>query len=112
MQLSSQDIKRLERLGHRSRNFARIKKGFRTLKNVDGFCFFFDIKSGGCKVYRNRPEGCRYYPIVYCLKEGKPTIDEQVCSKAYTVTEEEMNRIAPKLTRLVRRILEDSRTET
>jgi len=112
MQLSHQDIKRLERIGYRSKNFATTRKGIRTLKNVDGVCFFFNTKCSGCKVYENRPEGCRYYPIAYCLEEGKPIIDEEVCSKAYTVTKEEMNRIAPKLTELVRRIMEDSHTET
>jgi len=108
MQLSSQDIKRLERLGYRGRNFTAKRKDFRTLKNVNGVCYFFDIKSKSCKAYANRPEGCRYYPVIYCLDEGKPIIDEEVCDKASTVTKEELKRITPKITKLIKRIMNET----
>jgi Fe-S-cluster containining protein len=112
MQLSSQDVKRLERLGYTSRNFTTLKKGFLTLKNVGGVCFFFNTKSNSCNVYANRPEGCRYYPVIYSLDDKKPTIDEAVCDKASTITKEELGKITPKLTKLIRRILNDSHAET
>jgi len=108
MQLSSEDIKRLESLGYRSKDFTTTRKRFRSLKNVNGVCYFFDTKSNSCKVYANRPEGCRYYPVIYCLDEEKPIIDEEVCKKASTVTKEELKRITPKLTKLIKRIIEET----
>ena len=111
MQLSSEDIKRLERLGYRSRDFTTRRKRFRSLKNVNGVCYFFDTKSNSCKVYEKRPEGCRYYPVIYCLDEGKPIIDEEVCKKASTITKEEMKRITPKLTKLIKGIMNQTRAE-
>ena len=93
MQLSSQDIKRLERLGYTGRDFTTTRRGFRTLKNVNGACYFYDAKNKSCKVYKKRPEGCRYYPIMYYLDDGNPIIDEETCNKAHTITKEEIDII-------------------
>jgi Fe-S-cluster containining protein len=92
-----------------SRDFTKTREGFRTLRNVNGVCYFYDTERKSCKVYEKRPEGCRYYPVMYCLDEGKPIIDEETCNKAYTITKAELKKITPRLTRLVMRILEDSR---
>jgi Fe-S-cluster containining protein len=110
MQLSSRDIERLERLGYASRDFTTTRRGFRTLRNVDGVCYFYDAENKSCKVYEKRPEGCRYYPVMYCLDEGKPIIDEETCNKTYTITKGELKKITPRLTRLIKRILEDLRS--
>lgn len=108
MQLSSQDIRRLEKLGYSGEDFTTTRKGFRTLKNVCGVCYFFDPNTNKCRAYQNRPEGCRYYPIIYNLDKGKPELDEEYCEKARTVTGDEMKKIAPRLTRLIKRIIKES----
>jgi Fe-S-cluster containining protein len=105
MQLSTQDISRLKRLDYDPADFTTKKEGFKTLRNIKGVCYFFDAKSSSCKVYTNRPEGCRYYPIVYSIDEGRPIVDEEVCKKASTITEEDLEKTAPKLARLVRKLM-------
>lgn len=109
MQLSVQDIKRLERLGYNRKEFTIMKKGFRSLRNLNDVCFFFDPESKHCKVYANRPEGCRFYPIVYSLSDKKPIIDNEVCRNTSTITISELERASPDLTRLIKRIIEESR---
>ncbi len=108
MQLSLNDIRRLEKLGYDRGDFTIIKDGFYTLKNRKGACYFFDTKSRCCKAYAKRPLGCRYYPIVYSLDKNQPIIDEEECHKASTITEHELKTTAPKLARLIRRIIKDS----
>ncbi len=108
MQLSLSDILRLEKLGYFRRDFARIEDGLYTLRNHDGACFFFDTQSRSCKVYSDRPEGCKYYPIIYSLDENRSITDSEECHRASTITERELRASAPNLARLVKRILRDS----
>jgi Fe-S-cluster containining protein len=108
MQLSLDDIQRLERLGYTSSEFVRIKDGFYTLKNRNGACFFFDTESSSCRVYVSRPDGCRFYPIIYSMDDGHPIIDGEECHRATTITEHELRTTTPKLARFIKRVLRDS----
>ena len=72
MQLSDKDVKRLEKIGFKRDEFSTVIDGVRVLRNVDGKCFF--LKNGKCSVYRQRPLGCRLYPVVYDVDEGKAVI--------------------------------------
>ena len=107
MQLSPQDVSRLKKLGYSPADFSTRKEGFVTLRNVKGVCYFFDRKTSSCRVYANRPEGCRYYPIVYSVDEGKPMIDEEVCQRTSTITADDLKKTAPKLTRLARNLIKN-----
>ena len=40
-------------------------EGFFQLKNADGYCVFFDPTTKLCKNYAVRPQGCRFYPLIY-----------------------------------------------
>ena len=35
------------------------------LKNIEGHCVFFDLTSKICKIYKYRPQGCRFYSLIY-----------------------------------------------
>ncbi|RLF16184.1 MAG: YkgJ family cysteine cluster protein [Thermoprotei archaeon] len=100
MPLTEDDVRRLERLGYRG--FYELRDGLLRLKNVDGHCFFYDPKSRTCRVYPDRPEGCRVYPFIYVEGVGV-TVDPE-CSAAYTATEEDVARAAPKVLRLLRKL--------
>jgi hypothetical protein len=108
MQLCLDDIQRLEKLGYPRKAFVRIKDGLFTLRNRDGACFFLDAESRSCKVYASRPEGCKFYPIIYSMDTGNPIIDREECHKAKTVTDNEVKIATPRLARLIKRVLEDS----
>jgi hypothetical protein len=45
---------------------------------------------------------------VYSLDKKQPIIDEEECHKASTITEHELKATAPKLARLIKRIIKDS----
>ena len=62
MPLSLADIERLRGLGYRVGDFMMYSGGERRLRNVDGVCFF--LGDDGCRVYLDRPAGCRFYPLV------------------------------------------------
>jgi len=53
-----------------------ISDGIYQLKNTNGTCFFFNSKTMKCKIYRYRPMGCRFYPIIYDLKEDRCILDK------------------------------------
>lgn len=65
MVLLRADVERLERLGYKREDFARYSGGLLVLRNVNGYCYFYDRVSGLCKVYYSRPLGCRLYPLVF-----------------------------------------------
>ncbi len=49
------------------------KDGFWQLRNIKKYCFFFNKKTKLCSIYSFRPEGCRYYPLIYL-------VDIEICS--------------------------------
>jgi len=49
------------------------KEGFWQLKNINKYCFFFNNNTKECSIYEFRPEGCRYYPLIYLT-------DIKICS--------------------------------
>ena len=63
MTLSEGDITRIEKLGHEIDEFLEEKDGFMTLRNIDNHCVF--LKDKKCSIYDNRPQGCRFYPLIY-----------------------------------------------
>jgi Fe-S-cluster containining protein len=60
--------------------FVKINEdGHRMLRNKGGddekSCVFLD-SNGLCSIYDHRPEGCRFYPIIWDLNEGFPIADD------------------------------------
>lgn len=106
MLLSMRDIERLERRGFKREEFAvKLPSGVYQLRNVNGACFF--LKDGLCSVYEDRPEGCRYYPVVLS-EDGKKCIRDELCPNSHTVTRRELREICPKLRRLYKEIVHSS----
>jgi Fe-S-cluster containining protein len=52
-------------------------EGLNQLKNIDGHCIFFNMTSKLCDIYRNRPQGCRFYPLIYDPLRKKCVFDEE-----------------------------------
>ena len=73
MALSEKDITRIEDLGYEISDFLEEKDGFMILKNLDGRCFF--LKGKLCSIYVDRPQGCRFYPLIYDLEIDNFVID-------------------------------------
>ncbi|MBY8979591.1 MAG: YkgJ family cysteine cluster protein [Candidatus Lokiarchaeota archaeon] len=69
MLLSSKDIARIKKNNPKHlkiANFVRkTEEGFNQLKNVKGYCVFFDRAAKMCTIYDERPQGCRFYPLIY-----------------------------------------------
>ncbi len=63
MTLSEEDITRIHTLGYEIEEFLEEKEGFMTLRNIDNHCIF--LKNKRCSIYENRPQGCRFYPLIY-----------------------------------------------
>ena len=89
MLLLKEDLERLTSLGFRVEDFA-VKEGkLYRLRNVDGFCYFYDKKRRICRVYDYRPLGCSLYPIVIDVDSGSLTLDDY-CPLADTTRMEEL----------------------
>lgn len=103
MLLSRADIRLLERAGYDRRKFVRFdKQGFAYLRNSRGYCVFYRTAKHRCGVYRNRPLGCRIYPMIYSEEDG--VIADELCPLSETVSEKEIELKAEKLRRLLREI--------
>ncbi len=85
MLLSKKDIKRLEKKGFSQNQFLQYdNQGYAQLKNLDGYCFFYDLKNQKCSVYVDRPAGCRVYPVI--LDEEVGIILDDICESRNSIT--------------------------
>ena len=108
MTLTRDDVERIEALGYDRKDFlVRVMAGFCELRNVDGKCFFYDPVTKMCRIYENRPEGCRYYPIIYDMRKRKCIIDAD-CPSGETVTRDDIRRVCHKVRRLVETLREEA----
>ena len=74
MPLSKKDLEQIRRLGFNYDYFVVNKDGWLQLKNYNGKCVFNDGKQ--CLIYKDRPEGCRSYPIIYDDDEDCVILDK------------------------------------
>jgi len=75
MILLTDDIERIKRIGYDPSYFCVMIDGYYRLTNKDGRCIFHDGRL--CRIYKDRPIGCRLYPIVYQSDTGKVIKDEE-----------------------------------
>lgn len=102
MILLKDDIKRIAALGYNPSNFA-IKRGEQFfLKNIEGYCTFFDKESGKCIIYPYRPIGCSLYPIVINIKTKTPSLDT-FCPLSVTTKKHELKRAQ----RIIKKIIKE-----
>ena len=87
MVLTDSDIRRIVELGYRLEEFAYFDGEFWRLKNVNGKCVFLD-KNGLCRIYKDRPLGCRAYPVIEI--GGKCAPDHEVCPYTRYITKREI----------------------
>ncbi|MFZ8855487.1 MAG: YkgJ family cysteine cluster protein [Thermofilaceae archaeon] len=107
MPLLLEDVERLERLGLKREDFAVEGEGFPRLRNVGGYCVFYDARSGRCRVYSARPIGCRLYPLVFDEERG--VLLDPECPLADFFLRD--CRELEEALRLLRRVLEGLRAE-
>ena len=106
MPLTRDDIKRIKQLGYTESDFVVWdQNGVPRLKNVNGRCVFLDTKTMLCKIYPYRPEGCRIYPLVYI--EGEGVEPDNLCPMAHTMSNEEIEKLKPRLLKLIKRLKEE-----
>ena len=100
MELSSDDVKRLEEAGYRRDEFAVLGDHVVRLRNVGGWCYFYSLADKNCRVYKIRPLGCRLYPVVYLADEG--AMVDELCPMGYTVSERELRTKGKILVKLLK----------
>ena len=106
MELSSEDIERLEEKGFRLEEFAVIDDGVTQLRNVDGYCYFYSRADKKCRIYKDRPLGCYLYPVVYLANEG--AIIDELCPMGQTISEQELRTKGKILDKLLKNIDNES----
>jgi len=92
MILSDKDILKIEQnnsyIGKSSLKYYYEKDGFKQLRNIENHCIFFDIDTQQCDIYDYRPEGCRFYPMIYDIDQDKCILDQD-CPRKYRFYKEE-----------------------
>ena len=106
MELSSEDIERLEEKGYRLEEFVVIDDCVTRLRNVDGYCYFYSRADKKCQIYEKRPLGCYLYPVVYLANEG--AIVDELCPMGQTISEQELRTKRKILDKLLKKIDNES----
>jgi uncharacterized protein len=107
MELSSDDIRRLEGAGYHRNQFSVLNNYEIRLMNVDGWCYFYSLDKRKCRVYGKRPLGCRLYPVVY--SDDKGVMVDKLCPMGHTVSKRESRTKGSVLRKLLRKIDEERR---
>ncbi|UCE11955.1 MAG: YkgJ family cysteine cluster protein [Candidatus Thorarchaeota archaeon] len=109
MTLTRKDIDRIEVEGYSREDFLqRTEDGFCELRNVDGLCYFYDPSNQTCRIYETRPDGCRFYPIVYDMKKRKCVVDAD-CPSRSTISRDEIRKVCHKVRSLVETLVREAR---
>lgn len=109
MTLTESDMDRIDSVGHvRNQYVVRTEDGFFQLRNRNGYCCFYDPETKTCRVYEQRPEGCRFYPIIYDVRRHRCVVDRD-CPSRETVTKEEINRVCSEVRKLVERLMAEAK---
>lgn len=108
MELSSKDIKRLEETGYHRREFTVDgKDGVTRLRNVKGWCYFYDALESKCRIYSNRPLGCYIYPLMFLVDDHTIIVDK-LCPMRASVSERELRTKGRILIKLLKAIDSDA----
>lgn len=77
--------------------------GYYQLKNVDNHCIFLDPVLKLCKIYKHRPQGCRFYPMIYDVEKKRCIIDKE-CPRPnlFYQDQKEFEKICKHLKRFVK----------
>jgi len=102
MELSSDDIKRLEKVGIHREEFAVRDDDVIRLRNVDGRCYFYSLADKKCRIYEKRPLGCYLYPVVYLADEG--AIVDGLCPRGQTISVQELRKKGRILVKLLKKM--------
>jgi len=104
MILTPSDIERIKKLGFNESDFMiKSDDGFYRLRNIDSYCYFYDNKQRVCKIYEQRPLGCRIYPIIYIYEENIVTVDSY-CPASDTVTFNDIVKALPLMIRILKEL--------
>ena len=104
MPLSQDDIDRLSGLGYRG--FIIVEDNEKRLRNLKGECFF--LSENGCKVYQNRPEGCRLYPLILNLDDTVGVDSDCPQAEDFTYTNEDISKLRALVNRIEKENLENN----
>jgi len=103
MLLSTEDIERLERKGYSKKFFVQFdSEGYAKLRNLQDHCVFYDAEKQQCKVYRERPLGCRLYPVIY--DETKGIVVDNICPARDNWNEKKIEKKGKKVIKLQEKI--------
>ncbi|MEM1520393.1 MAG: YkgJ family cysteine cluster protein [Candidatus Korarchaeum sp.] len=102
MVLTESDLRRIESLGYKREQFSEVRDGFIRLRNVEGRCYFLD--GGSCRIYEARPLGCRAYPLVFNITNGRCELDDE-CPVIDTIDDEEFQNKCKIITEIVEELL-------
>ena len=86
MELTEKDIRRISRKTRRKTEFKLFyiidrETGEKKLRNVNGRCIFQDPDLLKCLIYEDRPEGCKFYPLIYDCEKNKCVLDNDCPNK-------------------------------
>ena len=81
MILSARDVDRIKNNDPKNMGIINFVKktadGLFQLKNADGFCVFFNPTTKLCNIYTVRPQGCRFYPLIYDSDKKLCVLDQE-----------------------------------
>ena len=103
MLLSNADIERLERKGYSKKFFVQFdSEGYAKLRNLQDHCVFYDGEKQRCKVYGDRPLGCRLYPVIY--DEARGIVVDNICPARRNWNEKKIDKKGKKVIKLLEKI--------
>ena len=74
MLLSNRDVERIRKIGFDPKSFVVEKDGWMYLKNHNGRCVFHNGTK--CLIYKDRPDGCRLYPVIFDMDRKCAVLDD------------------------------------
>lgn len=106
MIVTNEEVETIIKRGFKREEFIQEVDGFLELRNSNGVCVF--LKEGKCKIYDIRPQGCKFYPLIYDVDKDCVVVDKD-CPYHIEIRIKKHKKLFPEIKKYVQKLLREQK---
>ncbi len=104
MIVTNEEVETIVKKGFKREEFIQEVDGFLELRNFKGACVF--LREGKCRIYDIRPQGCKFYPLIYDV-ENECVIVDKDCPHHRDIRIKKHKKLFAEIKEYVKKLLKE-----